>query len=140
MYLHEAFGKRQKYKKPRVGRGGKRGTSSGKGTKGQKSRAGRRIRPAERDYIQRLPKLRGFKNKARFDKPVALNLKMLAKAVDGTVVNLETIRAKGVIGVRRGQSVKILGSGTVEKAYTIQKIPVSASARKAIEAAGGKVE
>ncbi len=48
----------------RVGRGGKRGTFSGRGTKGQHSRAGRRIRPAERDYIQHLPKLRGVGNVA----------------------------------------------------------------------------
>lgn len=48
----------------RVGRGGKRGTYSGKGTKGQHSRAGHRIRPAERDFIQRLPKLRGVGNMA----------------------------------------------------------------------------
>jgi ribosomal protein L15 len=46
----------------RVGRGGKRGTFSGKGTKGQHARAGHRIRPAERDFIQRLPKLRGVGN------------------------------------------------------------------------------
>ena len=49
-----------KKKAPRVGRGGQRGTTSGKGTKGQKSRSGRRIRPAERDLIIRIPKLRGF--------------------------------------------------------------------------------
>lgn len=45
--------------KPRVGRGGKRGTYSGRGQKGQRARAGHRIRPASRDLLQRLPKLRG---------------------------------------------------------------------------------
>lgn len=44
-------------KKKRIGRGGKRGTFSGRGTKGQKARAGRKIRPAIRDLIQSLPKL-----------------------------------------------------------------------------------
>lgn len=53
-----------KRKAPRVGRGGKRGTTSGKGQKGQKARAGRRIRPAERDLIIRIPKLRGFAREA----------------------------------------------------------------------------
>lgn len=48
----------------RIGRGGKRGTYSGRGMKGQKSRAGRKIRPAVRDLIQRTPKLRGARNKA----------------------------------------------------------------------------
>jgi large subunit ribosomal protein L15 len=50
--------------KKRIGRGGKRGTYSGKGMKGQKSRAGRKIRPAIRDLIQRTPKLRGARNKS----------------------------------------------------------------------------
>ena len=61
MQLHELQPfHRLKRKAPRVGRGGKRGTTSGKGTKGQKARAGHRIRPAERDLIIRIPKLRGF--------------------------------------------------------------------------------
>jgi large subunit ribosomal protein L15 len=50
----------------RVGRGGKRGTTAGRGTKGQKARSGHCIRPAERDLIQRLPKLRGYKNKPKY--------------------------------------------------------------------------
>ncbi len=50
--------------KKRVGRGGKRGTYSGRGIKGQKSRAGRKMRPAIRDLIQRTPKLRGVGDKA----------------------------------------------------------------------------
>jgi len=49
-------------KKKRIGRGGKRGTYCGRGLKGQKSRAGRRIRPAVRDFILRTPKLRGKGN------------------------------------------------------------------------------
>ncbi|OGY57237.1 MAG: hypothetical protein A3E61_01280 [Candidatus Colwellbacteria bacterium RIFCSPHIGHO2_12_FULL_43_12] len=64
----------------RVGRGGKRGTTSGHGTKGQKSRSGHKIRPAERDLIQRLPKLRGFRNKANRNK-VNKKFKVRAKNV-----------------------------------------------------------
>lgn len=48
--------------KKRIGRGGKRGTYSGKGVKGQSSRAGRKIRPGTRDLIQQIPKLRGARN------------------------------------------------------------------------------
>jgi len=113
----------------RVGRGGKRGTTSGKGTKGQKSRAGRVIRPAERDYIQRLPKLRGYKNKPLSEKGRVINVGDLVNRVEGTVVNPTT--APGVM--------KVLGGGELKKAFTIEKIKVSASARKKIEAAGGKV-
>lgn len=99
MQLHEVRPTNRKYKKPRVGRGGKRGTTSGKGTKGQKSRSGRRIRPGERDLIQRLPKLRGYKNKSVQDKPLVINVKDLDR-----LKNLP----KGVI-------VKILGSGEITK-------------------------
>ncbi|KKU11931.1 MAG: hypothetical protein UX16_C0001G0027 [Parcubacteria group bacterium GW2011_GWB1_45_7] len=64
MQLHELKPTTVNKGKKRIGRGGKRGTYSGKGMKGQKSRAGRRIRPAIRDLMQRTPKLRGAKNQA----------------------------------------------------------------------------
>lgn len=59
MKLHEIRSLSRTYKKRRVGRGGKRGKTSGKGTKGQKSRAGRRIRPQIRDVMKKFPKKRG---------------------------------------------------------------------------------
>src|SRR5581483_8419947 len=52
----------------RIGRGGKRGTTAGRGTKGQRSLAGHRIRPAERDLILRSPKHRGLRNKPKEDR------------------------------------------------------------------------
>jgi len=64
MQLHEVRPVTINKSKKRVGRGGKRGTYSGRGIKGQKSRAGRKIRPAIRDLMQRTPKLRGSKNQA----------------------------------------------------------------------------
>ncbi len=63
MQLHEISPLHKNREEKRIGRGGKRGTFSGRGTKGQKARAGHRIRPAERDLIQHLPKLRGTRNK-----------------------------------------------------------------------------
>ena len=75
MQIHELkLNKKDKRRKARIGRGGKRGTYSGRGVKGQKARAGRRIRPADRDFFQRLPKLRGFKNRFKGEKPTAGNL------------------------------------------------------------------
>jgi len=65
MQLHDLKPLHPNKSSKRVGRGGKRGTTSGRGTKGQRARAGHRIRPAERDLIQRLPKLRGFANKPK---------------------------------------------------------------------------
>lgn len=62
MNLHQLVPLHKKASKKRIGRGGKRGTYSGKGVKGQKSRAGKRIRPGTRDLIQQIPKLRGSRN------------------------------------------------------------------------------
>jgi large subunit ribosomal protein L15 len=59
MQLHEIQPCQKQKTKKRIGRGGKRGTYSGKGMKGQKSRAGAKIRPEVRDLIKKTPKLRG---------------------------------------------------------------------------------
>ena len=118
-----------KSKKPkRVGRGGKRGTYSGRGTKGQKARAGHRIRPAMRDFLIRLPKLRGFHNRPLKEKMPVVSVGELEKKVKGTVVNEKTLG-----------NYKILGDGTVTKAFTIEGLSISQSAKIKIEAAGGKV-
>lgn len=120
-------------KKTRVGRGGKRGTTAGRGTKGQKSRSGHRIRPAERDYLQRLPKKRGYKNKSLKEKlglkPAIINVGDLEKFVKGNLINVKVL-----------PNTKILGDGELKKSYTIKGVPMSASAKKKIEAAGGKIE
>ncbi len=59
MQIHQISKPKKQNSAKRVGRGGKRGTYSGRGMKGQKSRAGANIRPAIRDFIQQIPKLRG---------------------------------------------------------------------------------
>lgn len=130
MQLHEIKPKHElKAKKPRVGRAGKRGTTSGKGQKGQKSRSGRRIRPAERDYIQRLPKLRGLKNKPRDGKLGVLNINELEKYAEKGIISEKVL----------GKKVKILGDGEIKMAITVEGLPVTGSAKQKIEAAGGKV-
>lgn len=130
MRLHELKPKHPlKAKKPRVGRSGKRGTTSGKGTKGQKSRAGRRIRPAERDLIQRTPKLRGVKNKPLNPPMQVINVGELEKYAKEGLVSEKVL----------GRKVKILGNGDLRTALTIENLPVSASAKQKIEAAGGKI-
>lgn len=126
-----------KNKRPRVGRGGKRGTSSGKGTKGQKSRSGRRIRPAIRDLIQRLPKLRGYANKPLLDSMAAVNVGQLAK-LTAPVVTLASLKEAGLIRAAVTR-VKILGTGELTKALKVEGLPVSAGAKMKIEKAGGQV-
>jgi large subunit ribosomal protein L15 len=61
MQIHDIKPDNKIKSKKRIGRGGKKGTYSGKGVKGQKSRAGAKIRPEIRDFIKKIPKLRGYK-------------------------------------------------------------------------------
>ncbi len=127
-------------KKKRIGRGGKRGTYSGRGQKGQRARAGHRIRPAERDLIMRFPKLRGVKNKRKTPRAVTVNVGELARLFpEASELNLTVFVEAGIIR-KRNEAVKILGGGEVRKAYAITGIPLSASARKKIEKAGGKAQ
>ncbi|MDP3880658.1 MAG: 50S ribosomal protein L15 [bacterium] len=138
MQLHEIKRpKAYKKKSPRVGRGGKRGTTSGRGTKGQKARAGHRIRPAIRDLIQRLPKLRGFKNKSIQEKATALNLDQIEK-LGLKVINVEELRKAGILK-RDEKRAKILGRGEIKTAVTVEGLEVSKSAKEKLEKAGGRV-
>jgi large subunit ribosomal protein L15 len=120
----------------RVGRGGKRGKTSGRGTKGQKARAGHRMRPEMRDIIKKLPKRRGYgKHRAESvdgtKKPqVIVNLVSIEKhyAV-GETVNPQTLLEKGLIRRRGGKmpSVKILGAGALVKKVAFEGVMVSKS-------------
>lgn len=122
----------------RVGRGGKRGKTSGRGEKGQGARAGHRIRPAERDLIQRLPKLRGIKHSRLSVRAAVVSLGDLNR-VKGSEVTPATLVASGLIQHGKDK-VKILGGGSITRALTVKGVLVSESVKKAIEAAGGKVE
>lgn len=140
MQLHELKPNHPlKNKRPRVGRGGKRGTFSGHGTKGQKARAGHRIRPAERDYIQRLPKMRGYKNKPTSPKPQVVNVNDLEEKIEGDIVSPETLAKAGLVDLKKGVKIKILGDGELKKSFRVEKIQVSKNAKVKIEAAGGKI-
>ena len=70
--------------------------------------------------------------------PLAANVGDL-KELSG-VIDMRAIKASGVVKVKRGRKIKILGGGALEKPLTIRGIEVSKSARRKIEAAGGKVE
>jgi large subunit ribosomal protein L15 len=132
----------------RIGRGGKRGKTSGKGHKGQKARAGHKIRPAERDLIKRLPKLRGHgKNRSRTVnsgriRPVAVNLAVLeANFAAGDRVGPKELVARKLVRPSAGgaPTVKILAQGTLTKKLTISGCTLSATARAAVEKVGGVV-
>jgi large subunit ribosomal protein L15 len=124
----------------RVGRGigGRRGKTAGRGTKGQGAR--NNIKPGfeggQLPLLQRIPKLKGFKNPFRVEY-VVVNLDTL-QAFEGSEVNPETLRAKGL--VHKHGLVKVLGRGELDRSLTVKAHAFSKSAEEAIRSAGGSVE
>jgi large subunit ribosomal protein L15 len=129
-----------------VGRGGKRGTTAGRGQKGQKSRAGRRIRPAVRDLLLRLPKKRGFKNKPVSPKPFIIGLnallakiKPLMEEKNSLTVDIEMLKALELLPRRWRGRVKILGKAKEKFPLILKGLSVSKSVKMEIEKAGGRI-
>lgn len=144
MGLHQLHSTDSESKK-RVGRGGKRGKTSGRGTKGQKARAGGTPRPAIRDVIKKIPKLRGHGvNRARTfnpDKPVvqAITIEKIAESfTDGAAVNPQTLYEAGLLA-RGITNVKIIGNQVLELKLRFADVQVSEGAKKAIEASGSTI-
>lgn len=146
MKLHElpAF---RKQSRRRIGRGGKRGSYSGRGVKGQRSRAGRRIRPAFRDLISRIPKRRGFRNKPVGVRPHIVPLSLLARKLSahpsgksGSVtVDMAFLKQAGLMSRSYRGAVKILGNTSVPVPLAVRGLSVSKGAKIKIEEAGGTV-
>ncbi len=135
MQLHQITPIHKQKNKKRIGRGGKRGTYSGRGIKGQKARAGAKIRPEIRDFIKKIPKKRGYRFKSLKLKPEIVNLKDLEKYFnEGDLVSPETLLEKGLIGRinNRMPEVKILGTGELKKKLKIEKCKMSESAKKVL--------
>lgn len=143
MQIHQLTVQKRKAKKT-IGRGGKRGTYSGKGNKGQKARSGASIDPlfegGRSSLVERLKKVRGFKSLAA--KKAVLKLETLEKTFkDGDVISIETLLASKTIDkadVKKG--IKILASGEISKKLTISaELLCSGAAKDAIIKAGGKI-
>jgi len=145
MQMHELKRKTPNKKTKRVGRGGLRGKTSGRGHKGQKQHGGHGIRAEIRDQIKKLPKLRGRgknSNKSIQADNIAINVATIeANFAAGETVNSLTLKEKGLIGgaAARKAAVKILGNGELTKKVTVEGCLVSASAAEKITAAGGSV-
>ena len=148
MQLHELKPTAVRKTTKRIGRGGKRGKTSGRGGKGQTARTGNSTRPEMRDFIKKLPKLRGHgKNRARTvnserELAVAVNLNKIEKSFKaGDVVSPKSLVLAGVITSVRRKSpiVKILATGEITKKITIEGCQVSKAAQAKIEKAGGTV-
>ncbi|MBB6455168.1 large subunit ribosomal protein L15 [Salirhabdus euzebyi] len=144
MKLHElksAEGTRKK--RNRVGRGmaSGNGKTAGRGHKGQNARSGGGVRPGfeggQMPLFQRLPK-RGFTNIHRKEFAI-VNLDTLNRFDEGTEVTPELLIETGVVSNMKS-GVKILAKGNLEKKLTVKAHKFSASAKEAIEAAGGQTE
>lgn len=136
MQIHEIKPKRRKKRKT-VGRGGKRGTYSGRGNKGQKARSGAKINPlfegGRSSLVERLKKVRGFKSPHA--KKTNINLNDIEKNFkDGDAVDIKSLIEIGLISeIESRNGVKILGTGKLTKKVIAGKdITMSETAKKAI--------
>jgi len=126
--------------KTRVGRGeASKGKTAGRGTKGTKARyqVPDRFEGGQMPLHMRLPKLRGFKNPFRVEYQVVNLDKLSALYPDGGDVTVADLVAKGA--VRKGQPVKVLGTGELTVKVSVAVDAYSASAKEKIVAAGGSV-
>jgi large subunit ribosomal protein L15 len=140
--LSPAPGSRKDRKRVGRGDGSKKGSFSGRGCKGQKSRSGHRMKPGfeggQLPIIKRLPSKRGFTNIFKTEYAL-VNLGDLTGFAAGAVVTAEELAKAGVIHPTQ-KPLKVLGSGEITQALTVKANKFSASAKTKIEAAGGKAE
>ena len=124
------------------GTGSGLGKTSGKGQKGQNSRSGGGVRPGfeggQMPLLRRLPKV-GFTNHFR-RVYTTINVSDLEKFENGTVVDAELLRNKGIIGNLEAKGLKVLGNGSLTKNLTVRANKFTESAIEKIKQAGGSIE
>ena len=137
--LKPAPGSRKAKKRVARGIGGKGGKTAGRGSKGQGARGTipARFEGGQTPLHRRTPKAKGFNNPFRIEYQ-AINIDALDQFEAGAVVDLETLRAAGL--VHKHGFVKVLGRGELTKSLTVHAHAFSASARAAIVVAGGRAE
>ena len=143
MQLNQIKSKLPRPSKKRVGRGGKKGTYSGRGLKGQKARAGNHFEPIIRPLIKRFHKLKGVKFPSSSWEKVALSLDDLEKNfAEGETVSLKTLREKKIVVLKAGQKVKvkILNTGQLKKKLIFEGCQFSKAAREAVEKTGSQIK
>ena len=157
MNLSELKSKTQRKPYRRVGRGGKRGTYSGKGSKGQKSRAGAGFKPGFRGGDNRIwqlfPKQRGASKKPgsnrihvkhryyqlRHDKLPVFNLDFFNRFEDGQTVSPKILAEEGWIS-QLEKNVKVLGNGDLKKKLDFDGFKFSKSASEKILKSGSAIK
>jgi len=130
--------------KMRKGQGnGSKGTFAGRGKNGQNCRAGGGVRPGfeggQSGLLMRMPKLRGFKNPNRVETQIVNLEKLEMTFADGADINVITLTEAGLVN-KNNAKVKILGEGEITKKLNIEGLLISATAKAAIEKAGGTVK
>ncbi|TSC78185.1 MAG: hypothetical protein G01um101433_381 [Parcubacteria group bacterium Gr01-1014_33] len=128
MQLHQLQPIHRGRKARRVGRGGKRGTYSGRGIKGLGARAGGKFRPPEREILKKIPKLRGYRFKSFRRKPAIVNLFPIESHFkEGEIVSPVTLLKRGLIAKTKGNmpKVKILGKGELTKKLVFKDVMMS---------------
>ena len=157
MNLNQLKSNTKRKKAKRVGRGGKRGTFSGGGTKGQKSRAGASVKPGFRGGDNRIwqlfPKKRGASKKPgskaphkkhrffrlRHKKPIVFNLGFFNQFTEEELINPELLNKKGFLSDSETK-VKVLGDGELKRKFDFQGLEFSRSARKKVMKIGGAIK
>lgn len=140
--LSPALGATKSRKRVGRGNGSGHGTYSGRGAKGQKARAGYRIKPGfeggQLPLVKRLPQKRGFVNIFKIAYSV-VNLDKLNVFEPGSEVTPEKLVTAGLLKLA-GQPVKILATGEINHPLRVKAHKFSTAAKAKIEAAGGSVE
>jgi len=141
MQLHQIKSRTTRSRHKIIGRGGKRGKTSGRGTKGQKARAGHRMRPELRDIIKKLPKNRGYRFATIETKPAIVQVGSLEVFSNNTAVNPKVLVEQGLIKRVSGviPKIKILANGELTKSIKVSDCRVSAGAKAKILAAKGEI-
>ena len=138
--LGPAAGSKKDRKRVGRGIGSGVGKTAGRGHKGQKSRSGGYhkvgFEGGQMPLQRRLPK-RGFASRsARYNDEVRL---YQIQAMKAEVIDLEVLKAENIVG-HDARKVKVINTGTIDRAVTVKGLGVTKGAQAAIEAAGGKVE
>jgi large subunit ribosomal protein L15 len=138
--LRPADGSKREHKRRGRGAGSGLGKTGGRGTKGQRARAGGYhkvgFEGGQMPMQRRLPKV-GFVSRSK-GLSVELRVHEL-KAFSGKSADLAALQAAGLVS-KRAERVKVIASGTLDKPVTVKGLKVTPGARKIIEAAGGSVE
>lgn len=140
--MSPAEGAKKEGKRLGRGIGSGLGKTSGKGHKGQWARSGGGVRPGfeggQMPLIRRMPK-RGFTNNFKKEYTI-INVEMLEKFADGSVINAELLLDTGVVSKVENYGIKVLGNGALTKKLIVQAAKFTEAAAEIIEKAGGKAE